>query len=405
MSDELSSDLASLRIDRRAERAPRRWPRYALAAGVLVAIATSVGLGLPYLEARIFKTAVEVSEVALVSPAQAQIDLTATGYVVPQVMSRITPKIEGRIAEVLVREGDVVERGQLLVKLDDADRHSAIAAARARVAAARARAHAERANLAEAQLKARRQRLLANRGTAPVADAEDLEARVAAIRAAVTAAEAEVTAAQAQVGALQVDLDYMRIVAPIAGTVVSKPAEVGESVGDITPILELADLGSIQVEVDVPEARLDQVRRKGPCEIVLDAYPRRRYRGEVASISPRLNRAKATATVKVAFADEAQDVRPEMAARVSFLREALDQAALEQPPKVVVPASAVIERGGSKVVFVVDDGRVRLRPVKLKGPFAGGHEVEAGLEAGQQVVADPPPTLADGQRIKEKTKP
>ena len=71
----------------------------------------------------------------------------------------------------------------------------------------------------------------------------------------------------------------------------------------------------------------------GPCEIVLDAYPTKRFRGKAHEITPRVNRTKATVTVKVAFVDDREGVMPDMAARVSFLSEELDKAELKAPPK------------------------------------------------------------------------
>lgn len=406
MSEQLSRDLASLRIDRSADAVPpRRWPGRLLLFAALLGVAL-VGwtVLLPYVSGRVFRTAVSVTEVVTMSPSQAQVELTATGYVVPRIVSRITPQLEGRIAQVAVGEGDVVRAGQPLVRLEDADRRSALATARARVATAQARVLTAQATLLEADLKLRRQRALQQRGAAPIAEVEDLAARVESLRAEVRAAQAEVGASQAQAIAQRVELDYMTIAAPIGGTVVTKPAEVGEWVGANTPILELADLGSLEVEVDVPEARLQQVRVGAPCEIVLDAFPERRERGEVVRVSPRLNRAKATATVKVRFVDPVAELRPEMAARVAFLRgPALDARSVQAPPKVIVPAAAIVRRGAAALVFVIDGDRVRLQPVQLGPPFGGGFELRTGPRSGTRLVSQPPPGLADGQRIKEQS--
>jgi multidrug efflux pump subunit AcrA (membrane-fusion protein) len=165
----------------------------------------------------------------------------------------------------------------------------------------------------------------------------------------------------------------------------------------------MADFSSLVVETDVPEARLGQVRPNGPCEIILDAFPDKRYRGAVFEVTPRLNRAKATATVKVKFVDEAALVLPEMAARVSFLVQALDAAQMKEPPKLIVPASALAERSGAKAVFILDNGKVRMNLVKLGAPFGNGFELKEGPPAGTRVVKEPPASLADGQSVKERS--
>jgi HlyD family secretion protein len=110
---------------------------------------------------------------------------------------------------------------------------------------------------------------------------------------------------------------------------------------------KIADFSSIVVEADVPEGRLQRAKVGAPCEVVLDAYPDKRWRGEVVDVSPSLNRSKASATVKVKFLDRDDTVLPEMAARVSFLEAPLDEKKLNEPPKKIVPGSAVVERAGS----------------------------------------------------------
>jgi hypothetical protein len=124
--------------------------------------------------------------------------------------------------------------------------------------------------------------------------------------------------------------------------------------------------------------------------------------GVTAEITPQVNRSKATVIVRVGFVDEKEGVLPDMAARVSFLSQALDAKAMKEPPKIVVPSSALAERGGGKVVFVVEEDVVRMTPVKLGPSFGRGYELVEGPRAGTRLVASPPETLADGQRIKEK---
>jgi multidrug efflux pump subunit AcrA (membrane-fusion protein) len=167
--------------------------------------------------------------------------------------------------------------------------------------------------------------------------------------------------------------------------------------------LELADFTSLLVEADVSEGRLAVVKAGGPCEIVLDAIPSERFQGEVVEVGPRLNRSKATATVKVRFKAPPAELRPEMSARVSFLQKPLDEAQLKETAKNVVPAAAVVERAGGKAVYVLDAGKVKLVPVTLGEALGSGFVLKEGPAPGTRVVKDPPRDLADGQSVKEKT--
>jgi HlyD family secretion protein len=219
----------------------------------------------------------------------------------------------------------------------------------------------------------------------------------------VHATDADVSASQAEVAALSENLANTTIRAPIDGTIVTKPLLVGDVVSPGVSMAHVADFGSIVVESDVPEARLALVAKGRPCEIVLDAYPDKRWRGEVVDVSPQLNRAKATATVKVRFLDRDDTVLPEMAARVSFLDAPLDVAKLAEPPKTIVPGSALADRAGARVVFVADGGKAHMVLVTVGKPFGDGFELVDGPAPGTKLVAQPPETLADGQTIKERS--
>lgn len=406
---DLSADLASLKIDR--DRNPnRRGPlRYLIiGAGILAVVLVVYFVGVPYVESKVFKVEVAVSEISLVSPAQAQIELTSTGYVEAQRVTRVAAKLTGKVSRVAIAQGQRIDEGAVLFELEVTDQQAAIASAKARVAAAWARAQTARANLAEIKLQAERATRLAEKGIRPGSTAEDLTARVASLRQQVRAADAETHASKAEVRVLEVNLDSFVVKAPIAGTVLSEPPEVGEIVGPqpagVTTDfgnIEIADFDTLVVETDVPEGRLHMVKLGGPCEISLDAFPGKRFRGKTLEIVPRVNRAKATVAVKVSFLDPAEGVLPDMAARVSFLAEELDSETMKEPPKLVSPAEAVVERGGGKVVFVLEDGRVRMIPVTVTGPHPAGLELASGPAAGTRVVKRPPDGLTDGQAVKE----
>lgn len=402
--DDLSSDLASLKIDRSS--AARNSGTLGRLFGWLVALALLGALGVwvyPRIEAQFFKTEVKTGIIADVSPSLAVTSLTATGYVIAERRSKVGANISGRIAKVWVGEGALVKQGDLLVELDAADQKSNVAAAQARVLAADAKVLSARASLHELTVQLNRQKTLLTQNAAARSMVDDLEARISTAQASIDAAVAESRAAAAQVQIAKVTLGRMTISAPIGGTVLDKPREVGETVDPQTALLELADLDSLVVEIDVPESRLSLVKIGGPAEISLDAFAGKRFRGKVREIGKRVNRAKATLPIKVEFTDDETGVLPDMSARVSFLTEALDQQALAATSKVVVPAAGVASRDGRQGVFVVEESVARFEPVTL-GPKSGtdGFELVQGPPPATRIVLNPDPLLSNGQRVKER---
>jgi len=405
VTDQLTNDLESLKIPR-GESAPP--PSHAFRRTIVVlAVLGGLGYGAmrwyPYLAAQVFKTTVRTAEISVVSPAQASTTLTAAGYVIPQVLSHVAPRTAGRVLRVAVHEGQAVAANQLLLELDGSDQRTSIAAARARALAAAARVAAARANLAEIRVQADRQRVLVARGVVPRSTVEDLDARIGALQAAVTAAQADVSSARADVEVQRVGLEHVTLNAPIAGTILNRPPEVGEMLSPQASVMDIADMSSLVVEVDVPEARLQLARPGSPCEIVLDAFPGRRLRGATLEVGRRVDRARATVPVKVRFVDPSDGVLPNMAARVSFLTEALSTTAMRGAERMVVPRDAVMTRGSERYVFVVEDGTVRQRTVRVGGPLDTGIELLDGPLPRAHVVLHPPATLRDGQRVRETT--
>ena len=410
-SEQLSSDLASLRIQRDVNPDRPRPLRWVIVAVLLLGGgAAAYVFGVPYVEAKVFKTPVAISEISLVSPAEASTELTATGYVVPLVVTHVGVKVQGRVGQVFVKEGAQVKAGQVLFQLEDSEQRTMLSTSATRVQAARARAELARANEAEIRTQLERAKKLAERGAGTASSAEDLGLRVRALAESARVAEADAKVSASEREQAEVNLRNTTVRAPIDGRVLNKPPEVGELVGPISGAVagvsvDIADFSSLVMEVDVPEGRLHFVKPGAPCEVTLDAFPDRRVRGEVKEITPRVNRAKATVTVRVRFLDPNDGVLPDMAGRVSFLSKPLDAQAVQQKPKLVVPGSAVTERDGQKVVFTVDTAadQVRMVPVKLGAAFGTGFELTEGPAAGTKVVRDPPATLREGNPVKEKS--
>src|SRR5207302_8398745 len=135
-----------------------------------------------------------------------------------------------------------------------------------------------------------------------------------------------------------------------------------------------------------------------PCEIVLDAYPDARYPGSVAMIVPTADRAKATVQVKVAFRSYDARVLPEMSTKVHFLPRP-SRVAVDTQPVLVVPGTAVVERNGRSVVFVIERGRAVEVPVVTGRQVGSSVAIREGLRPGVQVVDSVIARLRGGAKV------
>ena len=192
--------------------------------------------------------------------------------------------------------------------------------------------------------------------------------------------------------------------APFDGVVLTKNADVGDIVTPLSAssvskaaVVTLADMKSLQVEVDVSETSITLIQVGQPCDIHLDAIPDRRFRGAVHAIVPTVDRAKATVLVKVKFLDHDPRMLPDMSAKVSFLSRPL--AGDEMKPRLAVHQSALESNRQESVVYRISGSTVRKTVVTTAGRLGDMVEVTAGLTAGDRVVLKPE-GLKDGAKIK-----
>jgi len=337
--------------------------------------------------------------------AGGSVGITANGYVVARTRASVSSRVAGRLAALHVEEGSRVRRGQVLARLENADYEAALAQAEAdslRTVAALHEAQASRGQLARDLARARD---LVAKNLEATRAAEELESQLAAADARVASQRAVVRAAGAAMAYARANLEFTYIRAPFDGTVLRKDAEVGEVVAPVATgggltrgaVVTMADLETLEVEVDVNEAYIAQIRDSQPARVVLDAYPSASFQAEVRQIVPTADRQRATVQVKVRLTERDPRILPEMGARVDFLETASAEAA--GAPRVFVAAAAVRTQGNTTVVWVVREGRVARVAIQA-GPVSGGRrEVRSGLTGGERVVLDPPQGLSEGARV------
>ena len=353
---------------------------------------------------RAFGAPVPVQTVLVDSPASADSAvLNASGYVVARRLATVSSKVTGRITEVLFEEGAEVKEGQVLARLDPATAQAEHSVTTRILEASRRNLREIEVRLADARRTLDRNRSLVERALVSRSVLDSSEAEVAALQARLAAAGAEVDVAQARLAVSQQSLDDLSIRAPFTGVVISKDAQPGETVSPVsagggftrTGIATIVDMDSREIEVDVNEAYINRVRDGQRVEAVLDAYPDWKVPGRVVGIVPTADRQKATVRVRIAFEQLDPRILPDMGIKVRFLEERADTGPVT--PKVTSRAIVRGEDGTS--IWVVRDGKVERRIVKL-GPEQDGQAVVLeGLHGGEAVVVDPPRRLRDGAAV------
>jgi HlyD family secretion protein len=435
----MSSDLANLRIDRSLKGAqPRRrhWIWWGLALLVLAGVGVVAGRG------RSSGAIVDVMTVQASAPVgEDGIVLNATGYIIAAHKIELAPKVMGRVMWVGVERADKVEKGQVLVRLEDDEFRARQMQAQGQLDAARARLaelengsrpeeiekaaadlDAAKADMENAKAKLERTKQLVNTRAVAAQDLDDAQfrynsqvARLLSLQRAyeltrkgprveqIAAQKAMVAQVEGTMLLAQTDLANTVIKAPVTGTILARNVEVGEYVttgfvgegGAKGFVVSIADLNELRVELDVSQDDFAKIRSEQKCWVTTDAYPDRKYEGAVDLISPEANRQKATVQVRVKILKPDELLRPEMNASVAFRAS---PGAAKDAPAIIVPASAV--KDGN--VFVMAGDRVQQRKVVTGAMTSKGVQISSGLVAGDELIVSPPDGLKDGEAVQKR---
>lgn len=399
------NDISKLRVQRsagpEAGRKGKGRQTYIYAAVLIMAV-----IALYYFFSGAFAThAVKVRVAGLVYPSREVSLLEASGYVVAGRKASVASKTTGRLVWLGVEEGSRVKKGEIIARLEQEDLRAMQDQAKANLNFSKKNLEQARAELHDAAHNLDRYRELLASDFASKSAFDSAEARHKKAVAGVDAAKAEVAARQAALRGADVALEYALIRAPFDGVVLTKNADIGDIITPLgaaanakAAVVTMADMDSLQVEVDVSESNIEKVRPGQASEVRLDALPGERFGAKTHMIVPTADRSKASVLVKVRFNEKDRRILPEMSAKVSFLSRSLDKG--EEKPFLAIDAVAVVKTGGAESVFTEKDGRVRLTEVKTGRRLGNSVEVLSGLKEGDRVVINPPPGLADKSSVK-----
>ena len=452
----MDAELKNLQIDRTKRRSaePSKWATRWIIGGVLILFL----LGGWRFAAEKFNPAplVEVQRVKSISAGSAPqgVVLNATGYIVAAHKIEVAAKVIGRVLWIGVDKGDRVKEGQVIVRLEDDEYQAQLTQAKGQLASlqanldramngsrpeeiaqALANVRTAQSDLDNARVTLDRNQRLLKDGVVAQQVIDDTQARydnalhrvdslqksldllrLGPRKEDIDSLRGQVEQARGALNYAETNLANTIIRAPVTGTILERAVEKGEFVttsfvgdrGAKGYVVSLADLNDLEVELDIAQNDFAKLHALQHGAVTTDAFPDRKYDGFIKEISPEANRQKATVQIKVKISQPDGYLRPEMNASVAFAADDKTEGkaaekpagAAEAPARtvVIVPASAL--RDGS--VFVLLDGKALRRAVETGATSPQGVRVEQGLVGGEDLIANPPPGLKDGDAVRRK---
>jgi membrane fusion protein (multidrug efflux system) len=293
--------------------------------------------------------------------------ILATGQIEAVQSIELRPDVEGRIAQILVREGASVSQGTPLFKVDDAE-------LRAQVAQAEADRDLARQSLARTR---------------------DLLAQKASSQSELERAEATARSDEARLDLLKVRLQRTLVRAPFAGVVGQRTVSLGDYVTTDTRLLSLQTVSPQRATFQVPERYADQLKVGQQVTFRVAALRGKEFTGRVDFVDPVVQLPGRTITVKAMTANPRRELQPGM-----FIEARLATAV--RPSAVVIPEDAVIALQGATFVWVVVEGKATRRQVDLGVRTPGFVEARSGVEPKEQVVVGGQERLGEGAPVMPK---
>ena len=394
-----------------------RW----LKRGLLIALALAVaGFALRNV---ILGQPVETYDVARSDLVQS---VVASGRIATPQRVSVGAVITGRVTRIPVKEGQSVQRGDVLIELDDEDERAALAQARGAVAQAEAKLRQLRelglpaaeqalvqaqANFTQARQQYERATELKTKGFVSQAALDDAQRNLNVAESQLRAAQLQVESnrpqgsdfvlaqtalaqSRATLGLAQAKLDQTVIRAPANGTLIARSVEPGNVVQSGKELMVLAPVGETQVVVQIDEKNLAQLKLGQQALASADAFPKERFAAELIYINPGIDASRGSVEVKLRVANPPDYLRQDMTVSV-------DIEVARRNGTVVVPADAVHDANGAEPwVLAVAGQQAERRPVRLGLKGDGRVEILEGLQPGDRVIPAGLAMIKSGQRVR-----
>jgi membrane fusion protein (multidrug efflux system) len=318
--------------------------------------------------------------------------ITVVGNLIGDATVAVVPRTAGRLQELSVRLGDRVTRGQRLAKIEDFEIVEQVKQAEAAQEVSQATIRQREADLQLAETNVERSRSLFERQLLPKQTLDDNEARYQAALAQLDLARAQTTQSKARLDELRINLANTVISSPVNGFVAKRNVDPGAFVSQNTPVADVVDITRVRLVANVVEKDLKELESGNSAQVEVDAFPGETFMGRIARVSPVLDPATRTAPIEIEIPNSTFRLKPGMYARVGITTQTKKEA-------LVLPASAVVDLGGRRGVFQLQNENAVFRTVQVGSEQGAIVEILAGLKEGDEVISTGAGSLRDGDRV------
>ena len=333
-----------------------------------------------------------VVELAAARKATMNQEVRVVGNLIGEATVAVAPRTAGRLQDVFVRLGDRVTRGQRIAKIEDFEIVEQVKQAEAAQEVAAATIRQREADLQLALTNVERSRNLFQRQLLPKQTLDDNEARYQAAVAQIDLAKAQSTQSKARLDELRINLSNTVIVSPVNGFVAKRAVDPGAFVSQNAPIVDVVDISSVRLVVNVVERDLKELRAGATAKVEVDAFPGEMFQGRIARVAPVLDPATRTAPIEIEIPNADFRLKPGMYARVGITTD-------NRKETLTVPVDAVADLGGRRGVFQHLNGVAIFRTVEIGTEGEDLIEIVGGLTEGDQVITTGARALRDGDRV------
>jgi len=325
-----------------------------------------------------------------------------TGEVRPLRSVEIVSKVSGRLERLrrpddsLIEEGVTVEKGEVVAVIEHEQLKAAERSSEAALKVAEAAYETAKVNLADARREKERWATLREQGSGTEQQLDQAATAFERAQAQLKQAEAQIAQSRAALEQTKVSIDDATIKSPISGVVSLKYVDEGAFVGPASPLFKVVDISEVEITGGAADRHYPKLEaRKTAAQVEVDAYPGEIFSGTVTRLRPELDKATRTVAVTIKVPNESLKLKPGMYARIELILD-------EHKNVLLVSDDALMSLQGQQQVFVVNDGTVHIRLVKIGLEESVNNEVIEGLQPGDIVTIRGQQLLREGMKVETR---